>query len=50
MSVIWGESYESMQDTVDSHIKTLRKKLGKASRFIETVPTIGYRWNKEIPG
>lgn len=45
MSAIWGESYETMQDTVDSHIKTLRKKLGKPARFIETLPTIGYRWN-----
>ena len=30
--------------TIDAHIKTLRKKLGRSSKKIETVPAIGYRW------
>ncbi len=48
MSAVWGVEYESMQGTVDSHIKTLRQKLGKAGQFIETVPAVGYRWTEEV--
>ena len=29
--------------TVDVHIKTLRHKLGKASKLIETIRGVGYK-------
>lgn len=32
--------------TVDTHIKTLRKKLGKARDYIETIRGIGYRFRE----
>ncbi len=48
MSAVWGMEFDSMQGTVDSHIKTLRKKLGKAGQFIETAPAVGYRWTAEV--
>jgi DNA-binding response OmpR family regulator len=43
LNEVWG--YESAIDTrtVDTHIRRLRKKLGKASAAIETVRGVGYR-------
>lgn len=45
---IWGIDYEGGTRTVDTHIKTLRIKLGKkakeASDYIQTVWGIGYRF------
>lgn len=46
MEIVWGYAYDSLQGTVDSHIKTLRKKLGKISERIETVTGIGYKWSE----
>jgi len=42
---VWG--YESAADsrTVDTHMRRLREKLGKAARFLDTVRGIGYRFN-----
>ncbi len=44
---IWDISADVTTRTVDTHIKRLRKKLGKAGRFIETVRGIGYRFSEE---
>ena len=43
LNEVWG--YESVIDTrtVDTHVRRLRKKLGKASVAIETVRGFGYR-------
>jgi two-component system phosphate regulon response regulator PhoB len=43
LNEVWG--YESVIDTrtVDTHIRRLRKKLGKASAAIETIRGFGYR-------
>lgn len=43
LNEVWG--YESMIDTrtVDTHVRRLRKKLGKAADAIETVRGFGYR-------
>src|SRR5436190_875435 len=43
LNEVWG--YESMIDTrtVDTHVRRLRKKLGKAAAAIETVRGFGYR-------
>ncbi|WP_144512213.1 response regulator transcription factor [Bacillus sp. FJAT-22090] len=42
---IWGLDYEGGTRTVDTHIKTLRLKLGSvAAKYIETVWGIGYRF------
>ena len=42
---IWGIDYEGGTRTVDTHIKTLRLKLGEqAGKYIETVWGIGYRF------
>jgi DNA-binding response OmpR family regulator len=43
LSDVWG--YESMIDTrtVDTHVRRLREKLGKAGEAIETIRGFGYR-------
>lgn len=42
---LWGLDYEGGTRTVDTHIKTLRLKLGPiAGKYIETVWGIGYRF------
>lgn len=43
MERVWGTDYEGESRTLDMHIKTLRQKLGDASRHIKTVRNVGYR-------
>jgi DNA-binding response OmpR family regulator len=44
---VWG--YENPIDsrTVDTHMRRLREKLGEASRFLETIRGVGYRFVAE---
>lgn len=44
---VWGISADVTTRTVDTHIKRLRKNLGKYGRMIETVRSIGYRFKEE---
>ncbi|MGB4627675.1 MAG: response regulator transcription factor, partial [Erysipelotrichaceae bacterium] len=44
---IWGYDYYSMDRTVDTHIKMLRKNLGKYGKMIVTVRGVGYKFEKE---
>lgn len=43
----WGEGMHLAARTVDSHICALRKKLGAAAGFIQSVPGMGYRFSSE---
>lgn len=43
LSEIWGINYLGETRTVDMHIKTLRRKLGDAGSYIETVIGVGYK-------
>lgn len=43
---IWGGTYNEKTRTVDIHVQTLRKKLGKSGNLIESVKYIGYRMKK----
>jgi DNA-binding response OmpR family regulator len=45
---VW--EYENLIDTrtVDTHMRRLREKLGKASRFLDTVRGVGYRFSDEV--
>lgn len=47
LSDIWDVHAELDTRTVDTHIKRLREKLGKAGRLIETVRGLGYRLKEE---
>lgn len=43
LNKIWGYDSESETRTVDSHILTLRKKLGESGSLIETIRHVGYK-------
>lgn len=43
LTTIWGYDTEVFTRTVDSHISTLRKKLGAAGLAIKSIPKIGYK-------
>lgn len=43
LELIWGENHRSSERTVDTHIKTLRIKLGDYGKLIKTVWGIGYK-------
>jgi DNA-binding response OmpR family regulator len=47
LEALWGQDFDSLAGTIDTHVKTLRKKLGDAGSFIETIPGVGYRWADE---
>ncbi len=44
---VWGYDHPIDSRTVDTHMRRLREKLGSASRFLETVRGVGYRFNAE---
>lgn len=43
LSNIWGYESDVFTRTVDSHISSLRKKLGTAGKIIKSIPKIGYK-------
>ncbi len=43
LEVIWGSDFFGETRTVDVHVGTLRTKLGKEGRLIETVRGVGYK-------
>ncbi len=43
LSTIWGYDADVYTRTVDSHISTLRKKLGPAGQIIKSIAKIGYK-------
>ncbi len=44
LSHIWGYDFYGDDRTVDTHVKTLRKHLGKYKDMIETVRAVGYKF------
>jgi len=44
-AAVWESDYIGESRTVDMHIRTLRQKLGRYGRLIETVRNVGYRMN-----
>ncbi len=42
---IWGYDHDAYDRTVDVHIKHLRDKLGKYSKYIKTVRGFGYKFD-----
>lgn len=43
MEIVWGMDYSGTERTVDTHIKTLRMKLGENGMAIKTVWGVGYK-------
>lgn len=44
LQLVWKENHQSTERTVDTHIKTLRFKMGEYGNLIETVWGIGYKF------
>ena len=44
---VWGYDFYGDDRTIDTHIKTLRKNIGKYGDFIKTVRGIGYKFEYE---
>jgi len=43
---VWGYDAALTTRTVDTHVKRLRQKLGKAGDYIETIRGVGYRFRE----
>ena len=41
---VWGVQVDVTTRTVDTHVQRLRKKLGDAGNYIETLRGVGYRF------
>lgn len=50
LTEVWGTEPGTETRTVDTHIKRLRKKLGTAGTYIETVRCVGYRFSESPDG
>ncbi|MBR2019804.1 MAG: response regulator transcription factor [Clostridia bacterium] len=46
LSEVWGYDFFGDARTLDTHIKLLRKSLGKYSRYIVTLRGVGYRFEE----
>ena len=44
---VWNTDYLGDSRTLDMHIRTLRQKLGSYGKQIETVRSVGYRWEAD---
>ena len=44
LNSVWNYDYYGDSRTIDSHIKKLRKKLGKKGSHIQTVRGLGYKF------
>ena len=44
-SIVLGYDHEAYDRTIDSHIKNLRKKLGRLNETVQTVYGVGYKFN-----
>ena len=44
---VWEMNGDLTTRTVDTHVRRLRKKLGEASEYIETLRGVGYRFRLE---
>ena len=45
---IWGYDFEGTTRTVDTHIKTLRQKLGNGGKYIVTLIRSGYKFEVTV--
>ena len=40
---VWGYNYFGSPRTVDVHVRRIRSKMGKAAKYVHTVPCVGYK-------
>jgi two-component system phosphate regulon response regulator PhoB len=46
LSEVWGYADDVDSRTVDTHVRRLRKKLGREAERIETIIGVGYRFHR----
>jgi len=46
LTSVWGYEFEGYARTVDTHIRRLRRKLGRHAELVETVRGVGYRFKE----
>ncbi len=46
---VWGVAPGLTTRTVDTHVRRLRKKLGQAAPYVQTLRGVGYRFNSDVP-
>jgi DNA-binding response OmpR family regulator len=49
LDIVWGQSIAVNDRTIDTHIYTIRKKLGPLGALIRSVPGVGYCVQAELP-
>jgi DNA-binding response OmpR family regulator len=49
IELVWGERAPQTDRAVDAHVKSIRRKLGKARDCLETVRGVGYRFSDPGP-
>jgi DNA-binding response OmpR family regulator len=47
---LWGNEAPPSERTVDTHVKSIRRKLGEAQGCLETVRGVGYRFTAPVDG
>ena len=48
LEFLWGEDKIVIDRTIDVHVRHLRKKLGKAEKFIKNVRGLGYKIEEDL--
>ena len=48
LNAVWGEDSQIEARTVDTHLRRLRERLGKAAGQVQTVRGFGYRLSEEV--
>lgn len=48
VKTIWGEGVHVLSRTIDSHVCSLRKKMGSYGPCIESIPKVGYRFSLDL--
>lgn len=48
LEFLWGEEKIVIDRTIDVHVRHLRKKLGKAEKFIKNVRGLGYKIEEDV--
>lgn len=46
---VWDGQNDGRSRTVDVHVRRLRRKLGAVGTQIQTIPSVGYRFNEDQP-
>jgi DNA-binding response OmpR family regulator len=47
---LWGADTPPSERTVDTHVKSIRRKLGEVRSCLETVRGVGYRFTAPLNG